>query len=92
VVIRWDQLVPSFAGRAGGGGPRSSPPSNDKKEEQQQQQQYQLDPSQMREMGFMLSLRLADGRPNPKETFGEQGSIFPFSLVVQSIEPLFEES
>jgi hypothetical protein len=38
----------------------------------------------MKQLGLMLSLRLSDGSPNPKETFGE--GIFDFSLFVESIE------
>lgn len=44
----------------------------------------------MTEIGFMLSLKLSDGSPNPKETFGE--GIFPFSLKVHSIEPVTSTS
>eukprot|EP00751_Fragilariopsis_kerguelensis_P026839 CAMPEP_0170870982 /NCGR_PEP_ID=MMETSP0734-20130129/25496_1 /TAXON_ID=186038 /ORGANISM="Fragilariopsis kerguelensis, Strain L26-C5" /LENGTH=224 /DNA_ID=CAMNT_0011250083 /DNA_START=243 /DNA_END=920 /DNA_ORIENTATION=- len=44
----------------------------------------QLDPATMKEMGFMLSLKLTDGSPNPVETFGD--GIFPFSLQIHSIE------
>lgn len=43
-------------------------------------------PSNMKEIGFMLSLQLTDGSPNPKETFGE--GIFSFSLTILSIEPI----
>ena len=72
VWIPFDQLRPSFAG-----GPRAQPSPAE-------QQQHRFDASAMREMGLMLSLKRADGSPNPKETFGE--GIFPFQLVVQSIE------
>ena len=48
--------------------------------------QYKFDAKEMREIGLMLSLKLADGSPNPKETFGE--GIFPFSLLVDSIHVL----
>ena len=70
-VIPFDKLVPAF-----GGGPRSQPSEDGKK-------QYKFDPSEMKEIGFMLSLRLSDGSPNPPETFGT--GIFPFSLLVKSI-------
>jgi Complex I intermediate-associated protein 30 (CIA30) len=50
--------------------------------------QYTLDPVEMKQIGFMLSLLLADGQPNPKTTFGS--GIFEFSLHVQSIEPVME--
>jgi hypothetical protein len=42
----------------------------------------------MMQIGLMLSLYLSDGRPNPKETFGE--GVFPFSLHVKSIEPVMK--
>lgn len=48
--------------------------------------QYRFVPQEMKEVGLMLSLKLADGSPNPKETFGE--GIFPFSLKVESIDIL----
>merc|ERR1712130_1047777 len=41
---------------------------------------------EMKEIGFMLSLKLSDGSSNPKETFGE--GIFPFSFKIKSIEPI----
>jgi NADH dehydrogenase [ubiquinone] 1 alpha subcomplex assembly factor 1 len=47
---------------------------------------YTFDVSTIREVGLMLSLKLASGQPNPKETFGE--GIFPFSFKLQSIEPV----
>jgi len=47
---------------------------------------YVLDVSEIREIGLMLSLKLADGRPNPRETYGE--GVFPFELLVKSIEPV----
>ena len=72
VIIPFDQLLPSFAG-----GPRAQPSDVEKR-------QHRFDASAMREMGLMLSLKRADGSPNPKETFGE--GIFPFQLIVQSIE------
>lgn len=43
-----------------------------------------LDPTQVKEMGFMLSLKLSSGESNPVETFGS--GIFPFSLKIRSIE------
>lgn len=71
VTIPFDSLLPAF-----GGGPRSQPSEEDKKA-------YRFDPTEMKEVGLMLSLRLSDGSPNPVETFGE--GIFPFSLVVASM-------
>lgn len=38
----------------------------------------------MNEMGIMLSLKLSNGNSNPMETFGID--IFPFHLLIQSIE------
>lgn len=72
VIIPFDQLLPSFAG-----GPRAQPSDVE-------QRQHRFDASAMREMGLMLSLKRADGSPNSKETFGE--GIFPFQLIVKSIE------
>lgn len=71
VVIPFDTLLPSF----GGGAARAGSKENN----------HKFDPTSMREIGFMLSLRLSNGSPNPKETFGE--GIFPFSLHVKSVEP-----
>lgn len=45
-----------------------------------------LDPTELKEMGFMLSLKLSSGESNPVETFGS--GIFPFSLTIRSIETL----
>jgi len=45
-----------------------------------------LDPPQIQEMGFMLSLKLSSGKPNPVETYGS--GIFPFSLKIKHIEPV----
>jgi len=44
---------------------------------------YSLEASDIREIGFMLSLKLSDGRSNPPETFGE--GIFDFSLEIDSM-------
>lgn len=49
---------------------------------------YILDPKEMKQVGLMLSLLLADGQPNPETTFGS--GIFEFSLQVQSIEPVMK--
>jgi hypothetical protein len=43
-----------------------------------------LNPVEVKEMGFMLSLKLSNGKPNPVETYGE--GIFPFALKIHSIE------
>jgi hypothetical protein len=45
-----------------------------------------FDQTEMRQIGFMLSLNLSDGTPNPKETFGD--GIFSFSLLIESIDPV----
>jgi hypothetical protein len=45
-----------------------------------------LDPTQIQELGFMLSLKLSNGKPNPVETFGT--GVFPFSLKIISIDPV----
>lgn len=78
VVIPFHKLLPSFAG----GGQRA--PTGEIKKK------HTFDAGEMREMGLMLSLKLSDGRSNPKETFGE--GLFPFSLLVQSVEPLESSS
>ena len=69
VLIPFESLAPSIGG--------ASTLSEDAKKE------YTLDVTEMTELGLMLSLRLSDGSPNPKETFGE--GIFPFLLEIQSI-------
>lgn len=74
VTIPFTNLQPAF-----GGGPKSQPTEEEKK-------QYSFNPLEMKELGFMLSLRLSDGSPNPPETFGT--GIFPFSLKVQSLKPV----
>ena len=70
-IIKFDSLLPAF-----GGGPRSQPSAEEVKA-------CKFDPLDMKEIGLMLSLRLSDGSPNPKETFGE--NTFSFSLLVESI-------
>ena len=42
-----------------------------------------LDPTEVKEIGFMLSLKLSSGESNPVETYGT--GIFPFSLKILSI-------
>ena len=71
VVVPFEKLLPSF-------GPRSV--------SDEERHKFTFDPSEMQEIGLMLSLKLSNGKPNPTETFGQ--GIFPFSLRVQSIEPL----
>jgi hypothetical protein len=50
---------------------------------------YSMNPSQMSKIGFMLSSRLADGSPNPVETYGK--GVFDFSLFVESLEAVEEK-
>ena len=73
VTIPLNTLKPSF-----GGPPASTKPDPG---------DFQV--SEMKEIGFMLSLKLSDGSSNPVETFGE--GIFPFSLKVKSIEPVVDQ-
>lgn len=73
-TVPLSELLPNFGGRM-----TSRPP-------EEERHKYVLDVTTVREVGLMLSLKLSDGRPNPKETFGE--GVFPFSLQVQSIEPV----
>ena len=74
VVLSLKDFQPSF-----GGGPSSRPSVDEIKK-------CKLIASDMRQIGFMLSLRLSDGRPNPPETFGQ--GIFDFSLEIDSITPV----
>jgi hypothetical protein len=74
VTVDLKTLKPSW-----GGGPMSQPSGDDKAK-------IKFNAADMKEIGVMLSLKLTDGSPNPKETFGE--GIFPFSLKVRSIEPI----
>lgn len=71
VVLPIKDFKPSFGGRS------SSRPS------EEEMQKYELDLTEMRQIGFMLSLKLSDGSPNPPETFGE--GAFDFSLHIDSI-------
>lgn len=77
-VIDFQDLLPNF-----GGGMRNQNPVDDKAK-------YNFNPSEVGQMGLMLSLKLSNGKPNPPETFGE--GIFPFSLEVSSIEPVLQNS
>lgn len=72
ITVPVDAFQPAFGGR-----PSSRPSKED-------MAKFRLDLAAIQEIGLMLSLRLSDGSPNPKETFGE--GIFPFSLLVESIE------
>lgn len=73
-TILLSTLLPAFGGRA------QDRPSAE------EEHGYKFEPTEMRQVGLMLSLRLSDGSPNPEETFGQ--GIFPFSLYVKSIEPV----
>jgi hypothetical protein len=75
VRVPLDSLLPNF-----GGGVRRNP-NEDKAN-------YTFVAEEMNQIGLMLSLKLSNGEPNPKETFGE--GIFPFSLRVHSVEPVDE--
>ena len=72
VTLPLKSFVPSFGGRAA--------------LKEQDRSKYQFHASEMKQLGLMLSLRLSDGSPNPKETFGE--GVFDFSLFVESIETI----
>lgn len=50
---------------------------------------YQMNPSQMTKIGFMLSSKLADGSSNPIETYGK--GVFDFFLFVKSLETVEEK-
>ena len=69
-----NSFVPSFGGRAS------------QKKEYREGSKYQFHASDMKQLGLMLSLRLSDGSPNPKETFGE--GVFDFALFVEAIETI----
>jgi len=74
LTIPFSRLLPAFGGRA------------EDRPSAEEHAGYKFHPSEMRQIGLMLSLRLSDGSPNPVETFGE--GIFPFSLYVKSIDPV----
>jgi len=59
ITIPFSTLLPSW-----GGGPLSQPSL-------EEQKAAKLDVSSIHELGFMLSLKLSDGSPNPEETFGQ---------------------
>jgi hypothetical protein len=69
VVIPLESLMPSYGG-------------NSDKEKKKEGSVFVA--NDMQQIGFQLSLLLSNGKPNPKETFGQ--GVFPFHLVVQSIE------
>jgi hypothetical protein len=77
-IIPLSNLLPNF-----GGSMRSHQPEEEKKN-------YAFDPAKVQEIGLMLSLKLANGEPNPKETFGQ--GIFPFSFRLKSIETVTSAS
>lgn len=71
-------LLPNFGGRMS-----SRPP-------EEERAHHKFNAEDMRELGIMLSLKLSNGQPNPVETFGS--GIFPFSLMVKSIEVVHASS
>jgi hypothetical protein len=78
VVLPLEKLAPSWGGR------RESKPSPEER------LKHTFDPTAMRQVGVMLSLYRSNGEPNPKETYGQ--GIFPFSLHVQSLEPVTSDT
>jgi hypothetical protein len=74
VVVPLADFIPSFMAR------QLSP---------EEKAKFSMNPSKMTEIGFMLSSRLADGTPNPVETFGKD--VFDFSLFVSSLEAVEEK-
>ncbi len=77
VTLPLDKFLPAFGGRM---------TAREEKLPDDSTKKYKLHPTEMTELGLMLSLKLSDGTPNPKETFGE--GIFPFSLRVKAVEPI----
>lgn len=75
IIIRFDELIPSFGGSA-------------RQSVDELKKLYEFNVTDMKEIGFMLSLKLSNGDPNPVETFGE--GIFPFTFKIRSIELLQE--
>lgn len=71
-------LLPNWGGRMS-----SRPP-------EEERAHHKFIAEDMRELGLMLSLKLANGQANPVETFGS--GIFPFSLMVKSIEVVHASS
>lgn len=69
-IIYFSSFLPSFGGKAA--------------LTDFERKKYTLIPSEIRQLGLMLSLKLCNGQPNPPETFGV--GIFSFILEVESIE------
>lgn len=67
-VVDYTSFLPSFGGRG-----RLS---------QEQMKSYEFKPSEMGQLGIMLSLKLANGDSNPAETFGQSRPIFDFRLEI----------
>jgi NADH dehydrogenase [ubiquinone] 1 alpha subcomplex assembly factor 1 len=76
-VVPFTSFTPSFGGRG------SSRLETEK---------FEFENSDMQQLGLMLSLQLSDGTPNPRETFGEPGSIFDYKLEVDDIKLVYEEN
>ena len=68
VDLMFDGFLPNFVGR----------------DPLREKDAYTLHPSEMVQIGLMLSLKLSNGQPNPKETFGE--GVFPFQFRLKAIE------
>ena len=45
-----------------------------------------LNPRDMAQVGFMLSLYLSDGSPNPEKTFVQKGTAAGFRLEILGVE------
>lgn len=74
VVVPLAGFIPSFMAR------QLSP---------EEKAKFSMNPSKMTKIGFMLSSRLADGTPNPVDTYGKD--VFDFSLFVSSLEAVEEK-
>jgi hypothetical protein len=70
-VVTFDSFFPSFGGR------RSLT--------EEEMAFYTFKPSEMAQLGIMLSLKLSNGESNPPETFGQSQSIFDFHFEVHEL-------
>jgi hypothetical protein len=70
-VVTFDSFLPSFGGR--------------KSLTKEEMSSYHFKPSEMAQLGIMLSLKLANGDSNPPETFGQSKSIFDFHFEVHEL-------
>jgi hypothetical protein len=69
-ILYFKDFIPSFGGRG--------------TLTQEQQSQYTFLSEEMKQMGFMLSLKLSNGDANPIDTFGS--GIFGFELRIHDVE------